>query len=110
MTLTEQDVARLRCAGFDDFYRLNLDGDLELVNRDGRCVFHDGERCRVYPLRPEGCHLYPLVLDLDDDRVVRDPFCPYRAEFPMSTESKQRLRRSVAIEVAEARRRGGIDG
>jgi Fe-S-cluster containining protein len=111
MTLTEADVRRLREAGFEGFARLNRDGDLELVSRDGRCVFFDAGCCQVYTLRPEGCQLYPLVLDLAADRVVRDRFCPHRLEFPLSPELVRRLRRSVAVEEAEARRRRwGDDG
>lgn len=109
MTLTEADVERLRSAGYRDFARVNGDGDLELVNRDGRCVFLEDGRCRVYRVRPEGCRLYPLVLDLDDDRVVRDRFCPYWREFPVTAERVRRLRRSVALEAVEARRRRSID-
>ncbi|HSN54590.1 MAG TPA: YkgJ family cysteine cluster protein [Candidatus Sulfomarinibacteraceae bacterium] len=109
MTLTEADVERLRSAGYQDFARVNGDGDLELVNRDGRCVFLGDGRCRVYRVRPEGCRLYPLVLDLGDDRVVRDRFCPYWREFPVTAERVRRLRRSVALEAVEACRRR-IDG
>jgi Fe-S-cluster containining protein len=52
MTLTEADVERLRSAGYQDFARVNGDGDLELVNRDGRCVFLEDGRCSVYRVRP----------------------------------------------------------
>jgi Fe-S-cluster containining protein len=105
MTLTSADVARLEAAGCRDFFRLTRNGDLELVNRDGHCVFLDGGRCSVYQVRPEGCRLYPLVLDLDSDRVVRDEFCPHRVEFPVDTSRVVRLRRSVACESAEAEHR-----
>ena len=109
MTLTEADVERLRGAGHRDFARVNGDGDLELVNREGRCVFLEDGRCRAYEVRPEGCRLYPLVLDLGDGRVVRDLFCPYRDEFPVTAERVRRLRRSVELEAIEARRRRSID-
>jgi Fe-S-cluster containining protein len=108
MTLTEADVARLEGAGYRDFFRHNPDGDLELRNRRGRCVFLAGGRCRAYSERPEGCRLYPLVLDLGSDRVFRDDFCPHREEFPVVASAVDRLRRSVACEAAEAVRRRRI--
>lgn len=105
MTLTEDDVSRLDAAGFEGFARLNTEGDLELRNHDGRCVLLDGGRCAAYAVRPEGCRLYPLILDLQADRVVRDDFCPHRRLFPITTAEAERLRRSVATERIEAERR-----
>lgn len=105
MTLTERDVARLHAAGFKDIFRLNTEGDLELRNHDGRCVLLDDGRCSAYAARPEGCRLYPLILDLQTDRVVRDDFCPHRGSFPITTGDVERLRRSVATERIEAERR-----
>jgi Fe-S-cluster containining protein len=107
MTLTEADVALLEDAGWTDFCHVNRHGDLELGNRNGRCVFLDGSRCRVYRVRPEGCRLYPFVLDIASDRVVRDRSCPHRGEFSVSRELTDRLRRSVARERVEADRREG---
>jgi len=110
MTLTEADVDRLTNAGFAGFVRENRAGDLELVNRDGWCVFLDGGDCGVYDLRPDGCRLYPLVLDIGSGRVVLDDFCPHRIEFPIDVDRAVELRRSVATENAEAaarRRRAG---
>ena len=105
MTLTEADVTLLESAGFSDFARLNPNGDLELKNRDGRCVFLEDGRCGVYDLRPDGCRLYPLVLDLGLDRVVRDDFCPHYEDFLIDPDRAARLRRSVARESTEAAKR-----
>lgn len=111
MTLTEGDVAELEAAGFSAFSRTRSDGDLELVNHHGRCVFLVDGQCRAYEARPEGCRLYPLVLDLGWDRVVRDELCPHGREFPITGGRSDRLRRSVAREGIEAeerlRRSGG---
>jgi Fe-S-cluster containining protein len=105
MTLTEADVARLEEAGHADFVRLNEAGDLEMVNRDGACVFLRRGRCGVYHQRPEGCRFYPFVVDLGSGRVVRDDFCPYADEFSSNEEVVRELKRSVEREGAEARRR-----
>lgn len=105
MTLTEADISRLESVGFSDFARENRDGDLELRNSEGRCVFLEDGRCGVYHRRPDGCRLYPLVLDLGLDRVVRDDFCPHQGEFSIDPDRAARLRRSVARETAEAAKR-----
>jgi Fe-S-cluster containining protein len=105
MTLTEADVARLDDAGHRDFARRNRDGDLELRNRDGRCVFLVDGRCSVYQSRPEGCELYPLTLDLATGAVVRDRDCPFRDEFELDARRADRLRRSVSTEARERGRR-----
>lgn len=111
MTLTEADLARLNGSGFKNFAHVNGDGDLELRNHDGRCVFLLNGRCDAYEVRPEGCRLYPLILDLRNDRVVRDELCPHREDFPITSDHAGRLRRSVARERTEAgHRRRRMDG
>lgn len=105
MTLTEADVSVLESAGYSDFVRLNSRGDLELKNRCGRCVFLTEGGCGVYELRPEGCRLFPLILDMPSNRVVRDEYCPHWRDFPIDVIRAERLRQSVEIETAEAERR-----
>ena len=109
MSLTNADVARLGGAGHEGFHFQAEDGTLRLRNVGGHCVFLEEPTgdCRVYPIRPEGCELYPLVLDTERDRTVLDDFCPHRAEFAFSPEAHRRLRQSLEIEEREigARRR-----
>lgn len=105
MTLTERDVRRLEVAGFRGFARETPLGELRLRNREGRCVFLEDGRCRAYEARPEGCRLYPLVLDLDDDRTVLHSFCPHREEFRFTVDDERRLRRSVEEDEQESERR-----
>jgi Fe-S-cluster containining protein len=102
MTLTEADVARLEASGATDFMRVDHRGDLVLVNRSGRCVFLGDRGCRVYFIRPEGCRLYPLIFDARSGRVVRDGFCPFADEFPISAADARAVRRSVEREETEA--------
>jgi len=112
MTLTEVDAAQLEAAGHRDFFFINDDHDLQLVNLEGHCVFLIDGRCSVHDDRPEGCRLYPLILDLSVDRVILDAFCPYAKEFAFTQDDAVQLRRSVTDEEREgrlraARRRSG---
>jgi Fe-S-cluster containining protein len=102
MTLTNEDVARLEALGRTGFCRVTASGGLQLVNRGGRCVFLLDGVCSVYPDRPEGCQLYPLILDTDADQAVLDDFCPYASEFTFDHADERRLRFSVATEHREA--------
>jgi hypothetical protein len=40
-----------------------VDGD-GISMRGGRCVFLDGKRCRIYPVRPQQCRSYPYWPEL----------------------------------------------
>lgn len=45
------------------------DGD-GLSMQSGACVFLDGKRCRIYPVRPQQCRGYPLWPELLQSRKV----------------------------------------
>ena len=105
MTLTEDDAERLEATGQKDFYFVNDDQDFQFVNVAGHCIFLVDGRCSVHDDRPEGCRLYPLILDLSVDRVLLDSFCPWARDFTFSLEDKVQLRRSVSDEEREARLR-----
>ncbi len=94
MTLSASDVRRIGGLGYRDYYR-EVDGYIQLRNRDGHCWFLEGGRCTIYDHRPEGCTLYPLVLNLDDGTVVLHDFCPHREEFRFSRRQKDQLGRLV---------------
>jgi len=108
MTLTSEDVTRLEGLGHTGFYSMIDSGGLQLLNRKGRCVFLAGGECSVYRDRPDGCRLYPLILDTEADLAIRDEFCPHADEFEFGSEDEWRLRHSIATEareVADRRRR-----
>ena len=107
MTLTEVDAARLEATGHGDFYFVNDDHDLQLINVDGHCIFLVDGQCSVHDDRPEGCRLYPLIIDLSVDRVVLDAFCPWAKEFTFTQDDRVELRRSVTDEESEGRIRAG---
>jgi Fe-S-cluster containining protein len=93
----------LEAAGRRNFFFINDDLDLQLVNLDGHCIFLVDGRCSVHDDRPEGCRLYPLILDLSVDRVVLDTVCPWVGEFTFNRENRVQLRRSVTDEEIENR-------
>ena len=105
MTLTGADRERLEAAGCRDFFFVNDDHDLQLHNVDGHCIFLVDGRCSVHDDRPEGCRLYPLILDLTVDRVDLDAFCPWAKEFRFTRDDRVELRRSVTDEEREGRLR-----
>ena len=105
MTLTEADRERLDAAGCQDFFFVNDDHDLQLINVDGHCIFLIDGRCSIHDDLPEGCRLYPLILDLSVDRVVLDAFCPWAKEFTITQDDTVQLRRSVTDEESENRNR-----
>jgi dCTP deaminase len=79
MPLSRRDVERLADRGHDPReFSVTDDGFTFLANVDGRCFFLDtGGRCREYEHRPEGCRLYPLVLDEEMSDLVMDHVCPH---------------------------------
>lgn len=116
MPLTEADAARLEALGHrrGDFSFVGEDGVLYLrtvappvEGAAGRpCYFLKDGRCSAYADRPEGCRIYPFVLQAEDGRVARDEDCPWRREFPRDPALERRLRRVVArLESESARRR-----
>lgn len=105
MTLTNEDVERLRRRGARGFIVWQDNGSIRLRNEKGRCVFLRHDVCSVYTDRPEGCRLYPLVLSVDGDRVVHDEFCPHAEDFHLGADAETRLRESLATEEREARER-----
>ena len=101
MPLSERDVARLRALGLDpgDFSVLGDEGQLTLANAtDGRCsLLGEDGRCTVYGDRPEGCVLYPLILDEatlegETGAIVVDPLCPHGDGVTFSRRDADALR------------------
>ena len=96
MPLTEEDIDRLEKLGFKraDF-SVEVGGETRLRNVSKRCFFLQSGRCRIYGDRPEGCRIYPLVYDVDSYKFVFDPVCPNAAEYKVTREDKDRLKRLI---------------
>jgi Fe-S-cluster containining protein len=90
MLLLKDDVQHIVGLGFrEDSFSVEFRGFKKLRNSDGRCVFHDGKQCTIYPNRPLGCRLYPIVFDENLNHPVMDELCPFRAEFPLSFKARR---------------------
>lgn len=79
MPLTKRDIERIKSIGFHEDYFIDKRSRMpKLKNVNGHCVFLDPETnaCAIYPDRPEGCRLYPLVYDPERNEVVVDELCP----------------------------------
>ena len=97
MPLSSSDIARIMKLGyeFSDFVTTLADGTQQLRNVSGRCVFLAEAGCMIYPNRPEGCQLYPLIWDADCNRAVRDYLCPYAGEFDVKQADILRLKKLI---------------
>jgi dCTP deaminase len=93
MPLSRRDVERLEDQGHDaGEFTVVEDGFTFLANVDGTCFFLDGEgRCSEYGLRPEGCRLYPLVLDEEMSEFDMDNLCPHTDSVSAGTEDETAL-------------------
>lgn len=79
MPLTKKDIERIKKLGFPESFFIDHRSRVpRLKNVEGRCVFLDPSTnaCIIYPDRPEGCRLYPLVYDEERDAIVVDSLCP----------------------------------
>ncbi len=77
MQLSGADIKRIEKLGYDkDEFSVEIDGVRVLRNVDGKCFFLKDGRCSIYPHRPVGCRLYPVVWDFEKGRAVVHDFCP----------------------------------
>ena len=105
MPLLNEDVRRIVGLGFRKSYFATDSEDLKVLrnNDDGRCVFHDGEKCTIYRNRPAGCRLYPIIFDENSKRAVKDTLCPFRSEFANSQKIRRNLLEVYSGLVEEAK-------
>jgi len=92
MLLSYRDIENIQKMGYDQkFFVLEFNGWLQLKNHQGRCVFHNETRCSIYDQRPEGCSLYPVVYDKDNQCAILDSECPQKNCFPLVKSKIQQL-------------------
>lgn len=96
MVLTNHDIETIQKLGYDsEFFVTENNGWLQLKNTQGHCVFHDGTGCIIYPHRPKGCTLYPIVFDKTKNCAILDNECPQRHCFFLSHIKEQNLKKLV---------------
>jgi Fe-S-cluster containining protein len=98
MILSYRDIENIQKQGYEQkFFVTEHDGWLQLKNDKGRCVFHNGTRCTIYHQRPEGCTLYPVVYDKDNQKAILDSECPQKHCFSLSKNKSQQLDNLVCL-------------
>ena len=92
MMLSLNDIKRIEKLGYKkDEFVVKKDGFYQLKNKNHRCVFHNGTSCIIYPNRPIGCQLYPVIYDMDNKKAVLDTDCPYSSLFKITDEKQKKL-------------------
>jgi len=107
MLLSSSDIVRIRGLGFsEDFFIVEKDdGNRQLKNLSGRCVFHNGQRCTIYDYRPEGCRLYPAIFDEDLGETDLDSYCPNQRDFQLTPNISHEVIKLVTKLDVESKRR-----
>jgi Fe-S-cluster containining protein len=97
MPLSSSDITRIVNLGYElcDFVTTLAGGAYQLRNIAGRCVFLSEVGCTIYPDRPEGCQLYPLIWDEDFGQAVRDHLCPHAGEFDVRKPDRTNLKKLI---------------
>lgn len=92
MLLTQNDIQTIEQHGYtQDFFVKAHNGWLQLKNKHNRCVFHNKKHCTIYPYRPTGCRLYPIVYQKDDNTAIIDAECPHPTYFHITSTIKNTL-------------------
>jgi len=100
MILTQEDLERIENLGYDrnDFCLQpnEADGFWQLQNVSSplgdKCYFLSDEgECTIYNDRPEGCRLYPLILNLDTNEEMIDEECRENDWFRKQTYHKSQI-------------------
>jgi Fe-S-cluster containining protein len=111
MLLSKKDIVRLEKRGLKsgEFTNVDEQGYSVLKNKEGYCVFYDrkNHRCSVYTDRPEGCRVYPVILD-EDVGIVLDEICECRGavraqEKQLKGKKVVKLLEIIDFEAAERR-------
>lgn len=95
MLLSNEDIERLERKGYsrEFFASLNKEGYFKLSNVRGFCVFYEAKNheCRVYPIRPLGCCLYPVIF-VESSGIRVDNICPAKGNFEGKTIAERGMK------------------
>jgi Fe-S-cluster containining protein len=85
MELIKSDIQRIESAGHENFYEYVADQPRLLLVKE-QCIFLKDGKCRIYTIRPKGCRLYPLAMEMPEFTPTLDDQCPYRNEFEIDPD------------------------
>lgn len=113
MELLGSDIRRLAALGFnpEEFVSMRK-GVPRLRNVNGFCYFYDRGRgeCKVYPKRPLGCRIYPVVY-IEGDGPSIDKLCPMGHTVSYEEfKAKARILRRILRRLNEEQRKRLIKG
>ncbi len=93
MPLSILDIRRIEQLGYQlkDFAQ-KKDEEWRLRNKSGKCFFLADNGCKIYHHRPEGCQIYPLVWDEDQQKAIIDYLCPHSDEFKIEKSDIRKLK------------------
>lgn len=95
MILLKDDIKRIAALGYNPSnFAIKRGEQFFLKNIEGYCTFFDKEsgKCIIYPYRPIGCSLYPIVINIKTKTPSLDTFCPLSV-----TTKKHELKRAQRI-------------
>lgn len=106
MLLSNSDIQNIEYIAYKRNYFVRIkNGWFYLKNKDGRCVFHNGNKCIIYDNRPEGCKLYPLIFDEENKKAIVDKDCPYYKTFKFDKKDVNQLFTLVNNVISERKNR-----
>jgi len=100
MILTQADLERIENLGYDRRQFClppeEADGFWQLRNENSplgmKCFFLSDEgECTIYEDRPEGCRIYPLILNLDTSEEMIDEDCREKEWFREQTYHRSQI-------------------
>jgi len=106
MLLSKYDIEKIQKLGYSyDYFVIEKDGWLQLKNKDRLCIFHNSKKCLIYKNRPEGCQLYPITYDSENQKPIYDKECPEPTKFIINEESTNKLFKLVSKIISERNQR-----
>ncbi len=98
MILTKEDISRISQTGYETKeFLVKRNGLRYLKNIEGKCFFLSENGCNIYDIKPQGCSLYPLIYDLENNVALLDPLCPHAEEFILMEKDIKELQNILCL-------------
>jgi hypothetical protein len=96
MPLTRLDIKRICDLGYQESeFVILVEGEKRIRNVQDECYFLKQNRCTIYPDRPVGCRIYPLVFYEERGRAVIDTDCPHHDKFQKTDVDIEKLMEAI---------------